>query len=163
MKSVLETVIAGLRTALGERVLDVVEFRDDVTVRISKDAVVEAATWLRDNPACPFPLCEDLFAMDAFTRTNRFEVKYHFFSVREKVRIHLKLAVDEKDPRVPSIVSVFPSANFGEREAYDMIGVQFVGHPDMRRMYMPEDYEYFPLRKDFPLMGVPGSIPLPKR
>ncbi len=163
MKPILETVIAGLRESFGERILDVSEFRDDVTVHIEKSAIADVALWLRDNSACPFPLCEDMFAMDAFTRRNRFEVKYHFFSVREKVRIHVKTAVDEKDPQLPSITAVFPSANFAEREAYDMIGVQFTGHPDLRRMYMPEDYEYYPLRKDFPLMGVPGSIPLPKR
>ena len=163
MNPILENVVAGLRTALGERVLEVTEFRDDVTVRVSTSAITETALWLRDNVRCPFPLCEDLFAMDTFRRKLRFEVKYHFFSIQEKVRIHVKVATDETDPRVPSITSVFPSANFAEREAYDMIGVEFVGHPDLRRMYMPEEYEYFPLRKDFPLMGVPGSIPLPKR
>jgi len=163
MKPILETFITELRNAFGERVRDVEEFRDDVTVIVDAQAIVAIATYLRDNETCPFPLLEDLFAIDQYRRKERFEVKYHFFSLREKVRIHVKVRVEEKDPVIPSIVGVFASANFGEREAYDMIGVTFSGHPDLRRIYMPEHYAYYPLRKDFPLTGVPGSIPLPQR
>jgi NADH-quinone oxidoreductase subunit C len=163
MKPILETLVTELRSAFGERVRDVEEFRDDVTVIVEAPAIVDIATFLRDNATCPFPLLEDVFAIDQYRRKERFEVKYHFFSIREKVRIHVKVRVEEKDPVVPSITGVFPAANFGEREAYDMMGVTFDGHPDLRRMYMPESYEYYPLRKDFPLTGVPGSIPLPQR
>jgi NADH-quinone oxidoreductase subunit C len=163
MKPILETLILDVKTAFGDRMRGVEEFRDDVTLLVDAQAIVEVATFLRDNPVCPFPLLEDLFAIDQYRRRERFEVKYHFFSIREKVRIHVKVAVEEKDPVVPSITGVFASANFGEREAFDMMGVVFSGHPDLRRMYMPEDFQYFPLRKDFPLLGIPGSIPLPKR
>ncbi|MCB2206095.1 NADH-quinone oxidoreductase subunit C [bacterium] len=163
MNSIVEQVVNGLQEQFGDAVEEVREFRDDVIVVLSRDVVVAAATWLRDNEDVPFPLCEDVFALDAFTRKKRFEVNYHFFSITKKVRIHLKVRVDEEDAVVPSITSVFPGAGWYEREAWDMIGVHFSGHPDLRRAYMPEDYEYHPLRKDFPMMGVPGSIPLPKR
>ena len=93
----------------------------------------------------------------------RFVVIYQLTSFKNKERLRLKVKVDGDNPVCPSITSVFKAANWYEREAYDMFGITFEGHPDMRRMYMPEEYEYYPLRKDFPLMGVPGSIPLPRK
>jgi NADH-quinone oxidoreductase subunit C len=75
----------------------------------------------------------------------------------------LKVAVEEADPFVPSMVSVWLGANWHERETYDMFGIKFTGHPDLRRLFMPEEFEYFPLRKDFPTMGIPDSLPLPRR
>ena len=163
MKPVLEPLIRELRTRFGERILDVTEFRGDVTLLVAREIIADLAAALRDNEICPCPLCEDVFGIDQYTRRDRFEVKYHFYSLREKARIHVKVRVDEKDAVVPTITGVFPGANWAERETYDMYGVRFEGHPDLRRIYMPEDYEYYPLRKDYPLMGVPGSIPLPKR
>jgi len=163
MNPVIEKVLHTLRERLGDAVEEVREFRDDVIVVVDRSAIVEAVTWLRDNEECPFPLCEDVFALDAYERIKRFEVNYHFFSIKEHVRIHLKVRVDEDDAVIPSITGVFPGAGWYERESYDMIGVEFSGHPDLRRMYMPEEFEYFPMRKDYPLMGIPGALPLPKR
>jgi NADH-quinone oxidoreductase subunit C len=163
MNPVIEKVVHALRERLGDAVEEVREFRDDVIVVVDRNAVVEAATWLRDNDECPFPLCEDVFGIDAYTRTKRFEVNYHFFSLAQHVRIHLKVRVDEDDAQIPTITGVFPGAGWYEREAYDMLGVTFTGHHDLRRMYMPEDFDYYPLRKDYPLMGIPGALPLPKR
>ncbi len=80
-----------------------------------------------------------------------------------KAYVRLKVAVEEADPFVPSMVSVWPGANWHERETYDMFGIKFTGHPDLRRLFMPEEFEYFPLRKDFPTMGIPDSLPLPRR
>lgn len=163
MTPILASTIAELRRLLGGRVMDVAEFRGDVTVLVASEAIVEVATFLRDNPACPFPLLEDVFGVDAFTPALRFEVHYHLYSLREKQRLHLKLCVEESNPSVPTISGVFPAADWPERETYDMYGIVFAGHPDLRRIYMPEEFEHFPLRKDFPLMGIPGSIPLPER
>ncbi|MGC8654556.1 MAG: NADH-quinone oxidoreductase subunit C, partial [Candidatus Kryptoniota bacterium] len=84
-------------------------------------------------------------------------------SLPNKYRIRLVVSVDGTKPVCPSITSVYPAANWAEREAFDMYGIVFEGHPDLRRMYMPEDFEYYPLRKEFPLMGIPGSIPLPPK
>ena len=162
MNEIIESFVDQMKLRFGGAVQDVVEFRDDVIVTIAKNAIVDVCTFVRDNTFCPFPLCEDVFGIDQDRRRDRFEVNYHFISIEKHVRIHLKVKADEDDAVVPSITSVFPSANWPEREAFDMYGIVFSGHPDLRRMYMPEAFEHYPLRKDFPLMGIPGSLPLPK-
>ncbi|MBE0643958.1 MAG: NADH-quinone oxidoreductase subunit C [Bacteroidetes bacterium] len=163
MNNVLQQTVDSLRARFGDAVEEVREFRDDVIVVVGRSAIVDVATWLRDNETCPFPLCEDVFGIDAWTRKQRFEVNYHFFSLTCKQRIHLKVRVEENDPSVPSITGVYPGAGWYERETFDMYGITFPGHRDLRRSYMPEDFEYHPLRKDYPLMGIPGALPLPKR
>lgn len=163
MNDVLQQTVDALRERFGDMVEGVNEFRDDVFVDVRRDAIVDVSRWLRDNEHCPFPLCEDVFGVDNWTRKGRFEVNYHFFSITRKRRIHLRVRVEEQDPVVPTITGVYPGAGWYERETYDMYGITFSGHPDLRRAYMPEDFEYFPLRKDFPMMGIPGSLPLPKR
>jgi len=104
----------------------------------------------------------DVLGVDRNERKMRFEVIYNLRNPQTKERIFLKTRCDERDPHVLSVVSIWSGANWHEREAFDMYGIIFDGHPDMRRMYMPDDFEYNPLRKDFPLMGVEGSIPLPE-
>ena len=163
MNPVLETLIQDLRARFETQMHDVTEFRDDVIVTVAKEAIVDVVRFLRDNALCPFPLCEDVFGIDQDRRKDRFEVNYRFFSLREKLRIHVKVRIDESDLIVDTISAVFPSANWNEREAFDMYGITFRNHPDLRRMYMPEEFEHYPLRKDFPMMGIPGSLPLPKR
>lgn len=103
----------------------------------------------------------DALGTDRMEKRDRFEITYNIRNHQTKQRVFLKVRCDERDAHVPSLTSVWDGANWHEREAYDMFGVTFDGHPDMRRMYMPDDFEFHPLRKDFPLMGVPGSIPLP--
>ncbi len=103
----------------------------------------------------------DALGVDRNERKMRFEVIYNIRNMETKERIFLKTRCDERDPHVPSLVSIWGGANWHEREAFDMYGVIFDGHPDLRRMYMPDEFEYHPLRKDFPLMGIEGSIPLP--
>jgi NADH-quinone oxidoreductase subunit C len=99
--------------------------------------------------------------IDRFTDEDRFEVFYNLVNIARGQRLRLKLRVDEDDPTVPSLTGVYRAANWNEREAYDMFGLHFEGHPDLRRMFLPEDFAYFPLRKEFPLLGIPGSLPLP--
>lgn len=163
MNNVQQQIVDSLRERFGGSVEEVREFRDDVIVVVDRAVIVGVATWLRDNETCPFPLCEDVFGIDAWTRKQRFEVNYHFFSLACKQRIHLKVRVEENDPSVPSITGVYPGAGWYERETFDMYGILFPGHRDLRRSYMPEEFEYYPLRKDYPLMGIPGALPLPKR
>ena len=163
MNEVMEAFVAAFRERFGDAVESVSTFRDDTLIIVDKAVIVDAAAFLRDNELCPFELLLDVPGIDAFTRTNRFEVVYVFWSLKKKQGLHLKVRVDEKDLTVPSLTGVYPSAGWYERETFDMYGVVFSGHPDLRRIYMPEDYEYYPLRKDYPLLGVPGSIPLPKR
>jgi NADH-quinone oxidoreductase subunit C len=163
MTPVPESLIADLRAHFGDAVTDVTTFHGDTQVTVLKRSIVEVATWLRDNPACPFSLCVDVLGVDAFTRRNRFEVRYQLYAPREQVFLTVRTMTEESDPVVPTVTGVWPGANWYERETFDMFGIRFEGHPDLRRVYMPEDYAYYPLRKDYPLMGIPGSIPLPKR
>lgn len=163
MNPALESFISRLKEQFGERIQRVDTFRDDTIVTVDKKIIVDIAAYLRDNDMMKFPLCEDVFGIDMFERNNRFRVNYHFYSLESKLRIHFTLYLDESDPHVESICSVYPAANWYEREAFDMYGIVFDHHPDMRRAYMPEDFEYYPLRKDFPMMGIPGSLPLPPR
>jgi NADH-quinone oxidoreductase subunit C len=118
---------------------------------VAKD-IVKVATFLRDDERCQFLSFVDITAIDWPARERRFDVVYHLLSPKRNLRIRVKIEVDERTP-VPSIIDVFPGANWFEREAYDLYGVLFSGHPDMRRLLTDYGFEGHPLRKDFPLTG----------
>jgi len=118
---------------------------------VAKD-IVKLATFLRDDERCQFWSFVDITAIDWPARERRFDVVYHLLSPKQNLRIRVKIEVDERTP-VPSIIEVFPGANWFEREAYDLYGVLFSGHPDMRRLLTDYGFEGHPLRKDFPLTG----------
>ncbi|HTR82163.1 MAG TPA: NADH-quinone oxidoreductase subunit C [Bacteroidota bacterium] len=144
-------------------ILEVKDFRSETTIHVKKDDIVKVSTFLRDDSDCLFEYLSDLCGADAYTPENRFEVVYNMYSISLKHRLRLKVFVEENDLHVPSVTTVWPGAGWPERETYDMFGIVFDGHNDLRRMYMPEEFEHFPLRKDFPLMGIPDSIPLPRK
>ncbi len=152
-------VVEALRGQFGEAVEEVSEYAGETTVRVAKARIVDVARFLHD--ALGFTYLCDLGGIDRFTDEDRFEVFYNAVSLKGQKRLRLKVRVDESDLTVPSVTSVWKSADWNEREAFDMFGLQFEGHEDLRRMYMPEDFAYFPLRKEFPLLGIPGSLPLP--
>lgn len=160
MKEKIETK---LRNKFPQAILEVSEFRGDLTFLVDKNSIVEICQFLRDDEELSFDLLVDLCGVDRAKRKDRFEVVYHLTSLKNKFRIRLKTRVDEKDCQVESVTSIYPTANWHERETYDMFGIIFKNHPDLRRMYMPEEFEYYPLRKDFPLIGIPGSLQLPKK
>ncbi len=135
----------------------------DLTVQIKKNHIVKVAEFLKNDPDLQFDMVIDLLGVDMYRPEGRFEVVYNLYSVRNKKYLRLKVLVDEGECVVPSVVNVWSGANWHERETFDMFGIKFIGHPDLRRMYMPEEYQYYPLRKDFPLMGIPDSIPLPRK
>jgi NADH-quinone oxidoreductase subunit C len=139
------------------------DYRGDLSVKFSKEHVVDICRFLKEEPELEFRLCEDVTAIDWATRKNRYTVVYHIFSMKHNFRLRLKADIDASDCAIDTVSSVWKTANWHERETYDMFGIKFNNHPDLRRMYMPEDFEYYPLRKDFPLMGIPGSLPLPKK
>ena len=139
------------------------ESKGELTISFNKKDIVKVCHLLKNDPELSFNLCEDITAIDWARRTDRYTVVYHIFSLNNKFRLRLKCDVDEIDCSINSVSSVWKTADWEERETYDMYGIHFNNHPDLRRMYMPEDFEYFPLRKDFPLMGIPGSLPLPKK
>jgi NADH-quinone oxidoreductase subunit C len=165
-----ETVLETLAPICGSDIA-VVEHRGDVTFTIDKDDLLDAARELKENPRTTFQLLIDITAIDWLRRKNRFEVVYILYSLEYNTRIRLKVALEEYDePRCPSLTPVYENANWYERETYDMYGITFDGHPDMRRFYMPEDFvdpetgeQLYPLRKDFPVMGIPGSLPMPDK
>lgn len=139
------------------------EFRNELSVKMNKNNIFEVCRFLKEDIELEFLLCEDITAVDWARRQNRFTVVYHIFSIKMKFRLVLKVDVDENDCNIDSVVSIWKTSNWQERECYDMYGIKFNNHPDMRRIYMPEEFEYYPLRKDFPLMGIPGSLSLPKK
>lgn len=156
-------VLEKLRTRFGDALLEAAEFRGELTVVVPKEKIVEVCRFLKEDPELRFNLLADLCGIDMYTPIKRFGVIYNLMSIPNKHRVRLKTFTEEDDPKVPTVAGVWKTANWHERETYDMFGIVFEGHPDLRRMYMPEEFEYYPLRKDFPLMGIPGSIPLPQK
>lgn len=111
-----------------------------------------------------FDMLCDAVGVDNFRKESRFEVIYNLYSIKKKNRLFVKVVLsDSINPKMESMTQVWKSANWYEREVYDMLGIEFLNHPDLRRIYMPEEFEYFPLRKDFPTMGIPGTLYLPKK
>ncbi|MDX2127564.1 MAG: NADH-quinone oxidoreductase subunit C [Chloroherpetonaceae bacterium] len=135
-------------------------FRGETTFLINPLEIERVCIFLKSKLG--FTYLTDICGADRFTPEDRFEVVYNLFNPESKFRLRLKVWVNEENPVVQTVTSVWQSANWYERETYDMYGVIFKGHPDLRRMYMTEDFEYFPLRKEYPLVGVAGSIPLPE-
>ena len=155
----LQKVIDRLTERYADSIIDVYQSSGDTFVRIAPEANVDICRYLRDEHH--FIYLVDVFGTDRFTSEDRFEVIYNLISLRDRQRIFLKVWLPEENPAIESVTSLWNSANWFERQTYDMFGIRFTNHPDMRRIYMPEDFEYFPLRKEFPLLGIPGSIELP--
>lgn len=155
----LPEIVDALRQEFGDDILNVDEYAGEQTVYVTPSRIADVCRYLKAEES--FEYLTDVGGVDRFTDEERFEVFYNLVSFQKRKRIRLKVRVEEDDPVVPTITSVYRSANWNEREVYDMMGIRFEGHPDPRRMYMPEDFEYFPLRKEFPLLGIPGSLPLP--
>lgn len=130
---------------------------------LNNDSIIEVCRILKEDESLKFNSCVDAVSVDRFEKKNRFEMIYNLVSIDNNERIFIKIRLDSKKPEMQSLTQVWKSANWYEREAFDMMGINFLNHPDLRRMYMPENFEYYPLRKDFPLMGIPDSIPLPNK
>lgn len=163
MATLKENISFKLKEKFPEINFEISEFRDEVTILFDKKNIVEVCHFLKEDEELQYKLCEDITAIDWAKRVDRYSVVYHIFSLKNNTRLALKVNVDESDCSVDSVSSIWKTANWHERETYDMYGITFNNHPDLRRMYMPEEFEYYPLRKDFPLLGIPGSLQLPKR
>jgi NADH-quinone oxidoreductase subunit C len=140
---------------LGEAVpgvdLSALESIDQPAVRVPRERLVEVCTALRDLPDLQFSFLADITAIDWWPREPRFEVVYLLASPERRLRVRLKVQVPGRDPRVPAMHEVWPAAGWLEREVWDLFGIVFDGHPDLRRVLMPEDWEGHPLRKDYPV------------
>jgi NADH-quinone oxidoreductase subunit C len=152
----LPAFITSLQTAIPGAVTLVSYYVGDWTIVVAVEHLLDAARHLRDEPEALFDYCSDLTATDWPTRAERFDVLYLLYSIRHRHRVRLKVRVAEHQP-LPSVTGIWPAANWLEREVYDMFGVNFTGHPDRRRILMPEDWQGFPQRKDYPLEG-PGEL-----
>jgi len=148
LQGLRDHVIAGL----GERVLDSKIAYGELTITVARDTIVDVVRYLRDDPGCRFISFVDVSGVDYPEREFRFDVVYHFLSPHLNHRICVRVEADDIDP-VPSITGVFPGANWFERETYDLYGVLFSDHPDLRRILTDYGFDGHPLRKDFPLTG----------
>lgn len=125
---------------------------DELTITVAREDIADVLTKLRDDPKCLFEVLIDICGVDYPERAERFDIVYHLLSPRLNQRIRVKIATDEATP-VMSVNDVFPAANWYEREAYDLYGIRFTGHPDLRRILTDYGFQGHPLRKDFPLTG----------
>ena len=152
MSENLSTLAAAVQAKLGGAISSAARAFNELTLTVARDKIIDVLTHLRDDPACRFEILIDICGVDYPERAERFEVVYHLLSPRLNQRVRVKLATDE-DTAVPSAIEVFPAADWYEREAYDMYGILFSGHPDLRRLLTDYGFQGYPLRKDFPLTG----------
>lgn len=146
--------VEALKNAMPDAVLRVKVFRDETTIIVPPVDVPAVVRYLRDTPGLIYNFLSDISAVDYYPdydREGRFGVSYHIYSMLYNRRLRVKTFVDEDEPVVPTITDVWPAANWLEREIMDMMGVQFEGHPDPRRLLMPEDWDGHPHRRDYPL------------
>jgi len=143
---------AYLKEQLGERIGATTVAFGEITLETTAQQIVSVLKFLRDDVQCQFVSFVDLAGVDYPQRKRRFDVVYHLLSPRQNQRIRVKLETDERSP-VPSVFDIFPGADWFEREAYDLYGILFTGHPDLRRLLTDYGFEGYPLRKDFPLTG----------
>lgn len=145
--------VRAIRAQFGDAVLHVQDNRGQWLMELEREVLIPAVELIRDDPALRFDFCVDVTCLDHYGEEPRFRTIYVMRSMSLNEDIVLKVRVPEEDIWAPSLTPLFPAANTIEREAYDMFGVEFRGHPDLRRIMMPEIFEDFPLRKDFPMEG----------
>ncbi len=152
MSEQLTALAAHVQSKLDAAVTSATQAFGELTLVVARDKILDVLTFLRDDPACRFEILIDICGVDWPARANRFDVVYHLLSPRLNQRIRVKLETDEDSP-VASTIPVFAAADWFEREAYDMYGILFSGHPDLRRLLTDYGFQGYPLRKDFPLTG----------
>ncbi|HKX29074.1 MAG TPA: NADH-quinone oxidoreductase subunit C [Blastocatellia bacterium] len=143
-----------IRTKFSDTVQEIIEAVGEVTLIARREGLLELMTFLRDEPSLRFNYLSDIGGLDLGEFASpRFAVVYQLYSLERNHRLRVKVFLDEDDPHVPTMWDVWKASNWLEREAYDMFGIFFDGHPDLRRILMPADYDGYPLRKDFPIKG----------
>ena len=147
------SVVHKLREWDARAVTEVIEFRGETTVLVPREHLQRAAEYLASEPSLRFSYLSDITTVDRFPLEPRFEVNYHLLSLDRRERLRLKVRLGGSDPVVHSVIPVWPTANWHERENFDLFGIRFEGHPDLRRILMPDDWEGYPLRKDYPVEG----------
>ena len=138
-----------LREALGNEIADVVVFRDEVTLNVPRERVIEVLTHLRDVQQ--FNMLTDETCVDYYPREPRFGILYQLYSIPRNIRVRVKVMLSEYDASLPTATGLYRNANWLEREIYDLFGIHFEGHPDLRRILLPPDWQGHPLRKEVPV------------
>jgi NADH-quinone oxidoreductase subunit C len=146
-----------LERPFSEKLQQKTEFRSETAYTISAHDLREIAKFCRDDLSFDYLL--DITSIDNFGEEPRFEIVYHLYSMPHAVHLRLKLKLSEEVGALDTVSDIWPTANWHEREIYDMMGIKFNGHPDLRRILMWDGYPFFPLRKDFPLAGLPSDMP----
>ncbi|MBS1517075.1 MAG: NADH-quinone oxidoreductase subunit C [Bacteroidetes bacterium] len=152
-----------IRSKLSGFQIEYTDVNGTPAIYIPEKDILAVCEILKNDESLKYNSMVDAVSVDRFEKKNRFEMIYNLLSIDNNRRLFIKIKLDSKKPEMESLSGIWGSANWYEREAYDMMGIHFRNHPDLRRMYMPEEFEYHPLRKDFPLMGIPDSIPLPNK
>ncbi|MCB9235326.1 MAG: NADH-quinone oxidoreductase subunit C [Bacteroidia bacterium] len=142
-------------------VIETREYAGELTIEVKAEAILAACQILKSKFG--FNYLADITGIDYYTDNKRFGVSYNLVNMGEGKRIRVTARVEESKPELHSVTTVWTAANWFEREVLDMVGIHFRGNHDMRRIFMPEDFEYYPLRKEFPLIGIPGSIQMPEK
>jgi NADH-quinone oxidoreductase subunit C len=134
-------------------VAEVIEFRGETTIVVPRELIRAACERCRDDAKLKYNLLTDATCLDRFPMEPRFELNYHLVSIPRKEKVRLRVRLSGNDPVVDSLVPVWPGANWLEREILDLFGIRFTGHPDLRRILLPDDWEGYPLRRDYPVEG----------
>ncbi|MFQ5598567.1 MAG: NADH-quinone oxidoreductase subunit C [Nitrospiria bacterium] len=143
-----------VRGRVADAYLGATLFRGDLSIHIQREALVSTCRFLKDEPSLHFDYPVHITSVDHLGDAKRFELVYEFFSIRNKHGVRLKARVPGDDCRIDSITGLWAGANYLEREVYDMMGIRFTNHPELKRILLPDEYdEGFPLRKDFPIQG----------
>lgn len=146
-----DPIVETLKARFGDAITGVVEFRGETTIHVRPDAIADVCAFLRDDEAASYDFLSDVSAVDVWPDEPRFQVNYHLYSMKRNTRLRLKVRVRDGQS-LPSVTGVWPAANWFERETYDLFGVKFDNHPDLRRILLPDDYLGYPLRRDAPLV-----------
>ena len=146
-------LIAKIRNWRPEAVAGIISFRGELTVTVYREHIRPVCQFLAADPDLAFTYLSDITGVDRFPIEPRFELNYHLLSIPKRERIRLRVRLSTQDAAIDSVIPVWPTANWHEREIFDLFGVRFEGHPNLRRLFLPEDWEGYPLRKDYPVEG----------
>ena len=149
--SQIEQTVTALKNRFGSAIERVIEFRGETTVSVKRQAIIEVLRFLKESPDLNYTFLADLTAYDDHPNEPRFKVIYQLREMADYTNLRVKCLVPGSEPVLPTATGVYPNANWPERELFDMFGLTFTGHPDLRRLLMPDDWHGHPLRKDYPL------------
>lgn len=148
-----ESIATLIKTSFPQAIAGSSIFRNELTLMVKKEHVRDIAQFLKENKELDFDFLSDLCGVDRVETDDVFEVVYHLYSIQKNHRVRLKVPIPSDEPHISTVTGVWKTADWHERETYDMFGIKFDGHPDLRKILTPEDFEGHPLRKDYPLDG----------